>query len=505
MNRTTTVFGREDVPKGGYVCEVAIGRRVISAPLKPVLNPAHCDEIVGAVAQGTVGHIEEAVHVAISAGAEWSAVSIDTRRQRLIDAADAIESRIEELALLLTREQGKTRLEAEFDVRGAAVSLRYYADLATEALGDRTFRENDSTTILLGKRPIGVTGVIVPWNSPVHLAFLGIAPSLAAGNAVVVKPSSMAPLALGKTLEIVADLLPAGVINVVPGSGDVGAAIAAHPGVRKIFFTGSTETGKKIMEAAASNLKRLSLELGGNDPAIVLASATITEKLALEVLRGTFALSGQVCFGIKRIYVHRSRYDDFVREFTSVAERITVGDGTNEVVTMGPVNNRQQFDRVHDLIGAARESGATVAEAGTVADPASWDSGYFIRPTIVTGISAHHSLVVEEQFGPVVPIIAFEDEDEVVGLANGTEFGLAASIWTDDISHAFELAPRIQAGSVFINAHRAGVSDVSTPFGGFKQSGLGREHGLAALDACLETQVIGEYRDVSGFPLSALS
>jgi len=487
-----------------YDCAVLIGGAVRDAPMMPVRNPARVDEIVGRVALAGVDHVEEAVRAATVAARSWAALSPHERGALLRDAAAQIEPRVEELAALLTREQGKTLLEARSDVRGSVLCLRYFAELAEAALGEEPFRDDERATILLGRRPVGVTGVIVPWNSPVHLAFLGISPSLAAGNPVIVKPSEFAPLALGEVLRILAAALPPGVVGLLPGAAEAGAAMSAHPGIRKIFFTGSTATGKRIMSAAAGNLKRLSLELGGNDPAIVLDSAVVDDELALEVARGSFALSGQVCFGIKRIYVHRSLYAEFLDAFVAAVDRIVVGDGLREDVTMGPVNNRPQWERVQQLIEVARSSGGELRELGQQAEPAGWDRGHFIRPTVVTGLTPDHPLVVQEQFGPVVPVLAYDGVDEVIAQINASEFGLGASLWSPDTAQALALARRLESGSVFINAHRAGVSDVATPFGGFKQSGIGRGHGLPALYACLETQAIVNVWDRTGFPPSPL-
>ncbi|HEY4270343.1 MAG TPA: aldehyde dehydrogenase family protein [Galbitalea sp.] len=480
------------------------GERVRVTSSQPVMNPARLTEQVGRIADGTAELVDAAVASATVAGRAWARRDPVERAAMMSAAADAIEARVDELGLLLTREQGKTLIESRYDVKGSAVSLRYYAGLAAGLGREETLRDDERSTILIGKRAMGVTGVIVPWNSPVHLAFLGIAPALAAGNAVVVKPSSFAALALSEVVGIVASVLPPGVIGFVPGPNAVGAALVEHPGVRKIFFTGSTKTGKAITAASAGNLKRLSLELGGNDPAIVLDSATIDGRLITELARGAFSITGQVCFGIKRIFAHRSNYDAVVAGLVARIDSIVIGDGRAPGVTMGPVNNAPQFARVRDLVGSARASGATVSEGGIVDDPDAWDNGYFLRPSIVTRLDRNHPLSLEEQFGPSLPVLPFDDEEDAIELANAGEFGLSASVWTDDIDHARSVARQIEAGSVYINAHRAGVSDVATPFGGVKQSGIGRSHGPWALEACLETQVIADFRDLTGFPPPAI-
>jgi aldehyde dehydrogenase len=240
--------------------------------------------------------------------------------------------------------------------------------------------------------------------------------------------------------------------------------------------------------------------LGGNDPAIVLDSATVTDRMARELVSGVYTLSGQVCFNVKRIYVHASRYDQFVDRFTAAVDELVVGDGLDPRATMGPLNNRMQYDRVVSLVDGARAAGGTVRRLGHKLSERDWERGYFLPPMVVTGLAPDAELVATEQFGPVVPVLPFGDDDQAVAMANATEYGLAASVWTDDREHARRVARRLEAGSVFVNVHRIGASDVSMPFGGFKRSGMGRNHGVAALHACTESQVIADWTDVSGLP-----
>lgn len=480
--------------------EVRVAGTSLHAETAPVRNPARTIEVVGEVALGTAAHVDAAVAAAHDAFPRWAALPAAARAELCPAALNAWRPHVAELSELLTREQGKVLWEAKSDVGGATGILQYYADQAGYVAADTIFRKDERGTVWTGRRPTGVTAVIVPWNSPVYLGFLAIAPALIAGNTVVVKPPEQTPLTLSETVRLVAEKLPPGVLNCVPGGGGPGAALARHELVRKVLFTGSTATGQEIMRAAAGNLKNLSLELGGNDPAIVLGSAVPGPRLIEELVRGVYALSGQVCFAIKRIYVQRSHYRDVLDGFLAAADRIVVGDGLRPEVTMGPVNNRAQYERVRTLMERTREAGATVREAGRKDDPAGWDDGYFFRPAVVTEISPDAELVVSEQFGPIVPVIPFDSDDEAVRLANGTDYGLAASVWTDDEAHGLAVAQRIQAGSVFLNTHRAGASDVSMPFGGVKRSGIGRLHGVAALDACTEFQTIASYTDVSSFP-----
>jgi aldehyde dehydrogenase len=313
---------------------------------------------------------------------------------------------------------------------------------------------------------------------------------------VVLKLPDNAPLALSSVLLHLARLLPPGVLNVLAGAGrEIGVHLTTHSLVRKVSFTGSTDTGRTIMRDASSNLKNLGLELGGNDPAVVLESAVVDDALVTGLLRGAFMTTGQVCYAPKRLYVHRSHFGQFVDAFTAAAAGIRVGDGLDPAVTMGPLNNKAQYDTVNQLIAASREEGARVRSVGEYIGTDGSD-GYFVRPTIVTGVQQDSPLVQQEQFGPALPILAFDSEADVVALANDSEYGLAASVWSQDVEHAFAVARRIQAGSVFVNVHRVGASDPSMPFGGFKQSGIGRGHGEIALDEAMELQVLADRIDM---------
>jgi aldehyde dehydrogenase len=476
------------------------GEELDVAEWLPVVNPARTSEVVGEVAMGGAEHVDRAVQAAAAAFPAWAALHPRERAERMAAAAAALAEHVGRLGELLTREQGKVLWETKLDVGGAGYMLKWYTDLADSLAEDEVFRSDARGTIWTGRRPMGVTGVIVPWNSPVYLGFLGIAPALLAGNTVVVKPSELAPLALGEVLRIVAEHFPTGVLNVVPGGREAGAAIAGHPLIRKVFFTGSTTTGQAVMREAAGNLKNISLELGGNDPAIVLESAHVDDALAEELVRSVYSASGQICFDVKRIYVHEAHHADFVERFTAAADRLVVGDGLDPRVSMGPVSNRAQYDKVSGLIERTKASGATVRTVGRQLDPGSWDEGLFLLPSVVTDVDPKAEVVVDEQFGPVVPILPFTDDAEAIAMANDTEFGLAASVWSRDREHALRVARQVQSGTVFINVHRYGASDVSMPFGGVKGSGIGRGHGLSALHACTELQTVADYVDVSAFP-----
>ncbi|MDG4798345.1 aldehyde dehydrogenase family protein [Micromonospora sp. WMMD1082] len=472
-----------------------------SADLLPVRNPANRDEVVGTVALGSADHVDRALDLAVAAAPGWAALTATARADLLRSAADALDRHDPAArAVLLTREHGKVRWESTLDVGGAAAILRYYAGLAAEFDAEVDHR-NAAGTARFRRRPLGVTAVIVPWNYPVYLASLMLVPALLAGNPVVVKPSEVTPLALTETLRILAAALPPGVVTVVPGTGSVaGTALTTDRRVRAVLFTGSTATGRTIMAAAAPTLKRLGLELGGNDPALVLESAMIDDRLIDELVRGTFTSSGQVCYSVKRIYVHRSRYAELVTAYTEAADALVVGDGRDPETTIGPLTTRSQYDRVRALVAEARRHGARVRTVGRRGTTAHWERGNFLLPTVVTDAPHDIALVTEEQFGPTVPILPFDTDDEAVALANGTDYGLAASVWSADASHADTVARRIEAGSVFVNAHRLGASDLAMPFGGAKQSGLGRRHGFVAVEECSELQTIAHVVNPASLP-----
>lgn len=460
-----------------------------------VHNPARLTETVGEYGRAGKDIAEAAVSAAHRAFPAWAATPAAQRAGLLLAGIADMEADLDTLAPLLTREHGKILADATAELTNTVKTLRYYADLVDYI--ERETRTDDHRGRIIERRvPMGVVAVVVPWNYPVLLAALMYAPALMAGNTVVLKLPDNAPLALSRVLLHLAKRLPPGVLNVLAGAGrDIGVHLTTHPLVRRVSFTGSTDTGRTIMRDASVNLKNLGLELGGNDPAIVLGTAVVDDGLVNGLLRGAFMTTGQVCYAPKRLYVHRSNYQQFVDAFLAAADAIRVGDGLDPVVTMGPLNNKAQYDTVNQLIAASRQEGANVQSVGEYIGTDGSD-GYFVRPTIVTGVHQDSALVQQEQFGPALPILAFDSEDEVVGLANDSEYGLAASVWSQDVEHAFSLARRIQAGTVFVNVHRVGASDPSMPFGGFKQSGIGRGHGEIALDEAMELQVLADRIDM---------
>ena len=464
----------------------------------PIRNPARRSETVGHVAMAAPEDVGAAVGAAESASAIWAARSARERAELLLAAASAIEEGVDERAELLTREHGKPVGEARMDAGGAVKILRYYAGLA-ERFDPPEVTEDERGRVVRTRVPYGPTAVIAPWNAPVYLSFLMVAPALLAGNTVVIKPSEVVPLACTETLAIAATELPPGVLNVVLGDAEVGAALAEHPAIARISFTGSVPTGRALMRAAADSIKGISLELGGNDPALILEGARITDELVSELVKGVYTGTGQICYNVKRIYVHASHHDEFVERFAAAVDELVVGDGRDPRTTLGPLATEAQFRSVCALIDRTEREGAEVRRLGRKLDPGSWEDGLFLLPTVVTGVQPGAEIVTCEQFGPTVPILPFDELDEAVRLANASEYGLAASVWDDDVDHAFEVAERVDAGTVFVNVHRVGASDISMEFGGRRQSGLGRGHGYVALEEASEIKVIAQRTDLSAY------
>jgi acyl-CoA reductase-like NAD-dependent aldehyde dehydrogenase len=404
----------------------------------------------------------------------------ERRREALRACAEAVKARVGELAPILTREQGKPLARASEELIGSAVWFSYTAGLEIPV---EVLQDDENVRIEVRRRPHGVVGAITPWNFPVLLAVWKIAPALRAGNTVVIKPSPFTPLSTLKLGEVLRDALPPGVLNVVSGGDELGAWVSSHPRVRKISFTGSVATGKKVAAAAAPDLKRYTLELGGNDAAIVLEDAD-PARIAEKLFWGAFANSGQVCSAIKRLYVHERIAAPLVEALAAVARGVKVGDGMQPDVQLGPVNNRPQFERVVGLIEDARRAGARVVTGGG----ARGDAGYFVEPTLVTGVAEGVRLVDEEQFGPALPILTFRDVDDAVARANGTMYGLSGSVWSADPARAAAVAGRLECGTAWVNQHLAIVPHA--PFGGAKWSGVGVENGPWGLLGFTELQTV---------------
>ncbi|WP_458109536.1 aldehyde dehydrogenase family protein [Arthrobacter sp. R3-55] len=449
---------------------------------RTILDPA-TGEAVGEAPVHTVDDLEAAISAAAAAQPAWASLGHDARSAALMKAADAVERSAEELAQLLSREQGKplNGPNARFEVGACAAWLR--ATAATP-LDPETVVDDGETHAQLHYRPIGVVGAIGPWNWPMMITVWQIAPALRMGNAVVVKPSEYTPLSVLALASIINQELPEGLLSVVSGGRDVGARLAEHPVIGKVMFTGSTATGKAIIRSSADTVKRLTLELGGNDAGIVLPDSD-PKAIAEGLFWGAFINTGQTCAALKRLYVHESQYEAVCSELVAVAAAMPMGNGLDENNVLGPLQNRQQYDIVARLVEAARESGARVLLGG---NPDADAPGNFYPTTLVADIDNDNPLVAEEQFGPALPIIKYSTVDEAVAKANALDVGLGASVWSSDLNAAREVASRIQAGTVWINKH--GAVDPRVPFGGAKQSGYGLEFGAEGLKALGVPQVI---------------
>ncbi|MBT2521090.1 aldehyde dehydrogenase family protein [Arthrobacter sp. ISL-28] len=453
-----------------------------SGPTRTVLDPATGDP-VGEAPVHTLEDLELAVGAAQAAQPAWAALGHDARSAALLKAADAVERSAEELARLLSREQGKplNGPNARFEVGACAAWLR---TTATTELKPETVVDDGETYAELHYKPIGVVGAIGPWNWPMMITIWQIAPALRMGNTVVVKPSKMTPLSVLALVKVLNEELPGGVLNIISGDREVGARLAEHPAVGKIMFTGSTAAGRAIIKSSADTVKRLTLELGGNDAGIVLPDAD-PKAIAEGLFWGAFINTGQTCAALKRLYVHDDIYDAVCDELTNVAKTMPMGNGLDENNVLGPLQNKAQYDIVAQLVEAARVSGARILLGG---DPDPDQPGYFYPTTLVADIDNDNPLVAEEQFGPALPIIRYSTVDEAVAHANALEVGLGASVWSSDPAAAREVAARIQAGTVWINKH--GAVDPRVPFGGAKQSGYGLEFGVEGLKALGVPQVI---------------
>ncbi|MFG2772373.1 aldehyde dehydrogenase family protein [Streptomyces sp. NPDC048350] len=443
-----------------------------------VVDPATA-RVLAQAPDCTPRQLDAAMAAAAGAQPAWSRDERG-RRHALNEAAAVIEAHAGRLAALVTAEQGKPLAQARDEVMASAVWLRHYAQME---LPHEIVQDDDEGYAEIVARPLGVVAAIAPWNFPVVLAVWKIAPALLAGNTVVLKPSPYTPLATLHLGELLRTCLPAGVLNVISGRDPLGASMTAHPVPRKISFTGSTATGRRVAVAAAGDLKRVTLELGGNDPAIVLPDAE-PEEFAASLVRSAFVNSGQVCFAVKRIYVPAERHDAWVQALTVHAAALRVGAGHDDQVEMGPLSNRAQLDRVTALVDDARARGALVATGGA---PLAGE-GYFYAPTVLAGAADGMPVVDEEQFGPVLPVVAYRNPGDAVAAANASAYGLTASVWSPDTDRAAGLARSLDCGQVSLNAHGAGVRP-DLPFGGSKASGIGRENGRWGLEEFTQLQV----------------
>lgn len=444
----------------------------------PVTNPARTTETVGSIPAGSPEDVDKAVAAAQRAQRNWSQLSLGERAEGIRQAGARLASiPPPDGPEVLTREMGKVLGESVLDFQTPPWVWSHHLDdlPATEALLTTRFADGD---VLVRRRPVGVVGAIVPWNWPIALLGVKLGPALLAGNTVVAVPSPYASLSVLLAVEAMAEALPPGAVNVVTGSGDrVGAALSAHPDVGMVAFTGGTAVGRAVAEATGRSLKPAVLELGGNDAAVLLEDAEVTDDLVRNLATGFAMTSGQVCFAIKRLYVHDSLFSEVVDRLADALDETVVGDGLDPEVTMGPLANRRQFEHVASLVHEAAAAGAKIRTVGRRRDPDSWDGGYFRLPQLVTDVDRHARIVAEEQFGPALPILPFRTDDEAIELVNSTRYGLTCSLWSADRDRARALADRVDVGVVSINKHGMAAFDVRAPFGGTKDSGFGREMG----------------------------
>ncbi|MGY1883947.1 aldehyde dehydrogenase family protein [Blastococcus sp. SYSU DS0753] len=465
-----------------------IGGETSASDVRAIYDPGRLDDVVAEVAVGNADDVDRAVRAAHAAFPGWRDTPVAERAQKLLAAADVLIGSAEELAPLLVREHGGVLWESQTDFGLGTGVLQHTASLLEDFFEPVRF-DDEQSTISNEKVPRGVAAAIVPWNMPVVLTMMKLAPALGTGNTLVLKPSPFAPAALTLALEKIAAQLPPGVLNVVHGEGDVGSALTRHPLVRKVGFTGGTATATKVLESTASTIKNVTLELGGNDPAIVLDDADLDTTIE-RMLKGVYTRTGQICFAVKRIYVPRAMYARFADAFCARVDEYAVGHGLDPQASFGPLNNEAQFKKVQDLLDRTRNSSATLVELGRKLDPSSWDNGYYMLPYVVRDVEHADPVSCEEQFGSVVPLIAYDDEEQVIAWANDSEWGLGSSVWTSDPDRGFAMARRIEAGSTFINTHSFESLDLRMPFGGVKQSGIGREFGTAGLSEYVEDHAI---------------
>jgi acyl-CoA reductase-like NAD-dependent aldehyde dehydrogenase len=450
-----------------------------------VVNPGDLSDIVGSAPRLDAGAVDRTVRYAAKVQADWARLPAVERAAMVVKAA-AAAAEVPGLAEMLTREQGKTIAEAREEVAGMALFAGFYAAKA-EQLDAGELRTNEpGLTARIYSEPVGVVAIITPFNWPLGLSTSKAFPALIAGNAIVVKPAPTTPLAVIAAFRAMAEVLPKGLVSVVTGGVEVPEALCTHPLVRMVSFTGSTRTGGIVASTATRTLKNVHLELGGNDPALFLEDMVLTPELFRSLVGVAFVTTGQVCFALKRLYVPHAMVDDVVEGLGEVMSQFRVGPGMNPETTLGPLHNRAQRDIVSGMLAEAAQRG-TVRRYGTMTvDP---DSGWYLRPSLVTGLDESSALVAEEQFGPALPVIAYDDVDDAVARANSTEYGLTASVWSPDVERAVGVARRLQAGQKTVNYHGFNGS-LEAPFGGVKQSGVGRELGMEGLLAYTDSQVV---------------
>ncbi|KAL6236246.1 hypothetical protein BDW75DRAFT_250277 [Aspergillus navahoensis] len=450
------------------------GEQTSTAEKRHGINPA-TGEPNPDVPVATKEDVDRAVAAAQAAFKTWSEVPFEERRKALLAFADAIEQYAEDFSKLLVQEQGKPLPFATYEVAESTRIIRSQAEIA-EGLKDEIIEDSAEKKIVVRHTPIGVGAGIIPWNFPCVLAIVKVAPALLTGNVIIIKPSPFTPYCGLKLAELAQRFFPPGVVQALSGDDQLGPWLTAHPGIGKISFTGSSATGKKVMESASKTLKRVTLELGGKDAAIVCKNVDV-QSVAPEVVSKGFLNSGQICLAVKRIYVHESIYEEFRDAAVAYAKTVQVGPGTQEGVFMGPLQNSMQYEKVKGFFADLTKEQLSLTHAD--GEPFDNKPGYFIKPTIIDRPAEDSRIATEEQFGPIVPLLSWSDESDVIARANNTQMGLGASVWANDLDEAARIAAKLQAGSVWVNTHFEG--DPRAPFGGHKESGIGTENGLHGL------------------------
>jgi acyl-CoA reductase-like NAD-dependent aldehyde dehydrogenase len=461
------------------------GRPVSTDSRFEVLNPAD-GSVVASCPAATPDDVDAAVAAARRAFPAWSATTDAERTKKLKLVADLIEKHHQELSELVTREQGKTQSGpgANLEVGGAVAWTRVTADLA---LPEQTIQDDGSGKITVRRKPVGVVGSITPWNWPLMIAVWHIVPALRVGCTVVIKPSPFTPLSTLRLVSLMNDVLPPGVVNVVTGGAEIGNHMSQHPGIDKMVFTGSIDTGKKIMGAAARTLRRVTLELGGNDAGIVLPGTHVAP-LIEKLFWGCFINAGQTCAALKRLYVHEHQYEEFVDAFADYVSKIPVGTGLDAANLIGPLTNEAQRDKVASMVDEARGLGARIVTGGVKPQT----PGYFYPLTVIADATDQMRVVCEEQFGPAIPILKYKTVDEAIQRANSLAVGLGGSIWGNDTEAAAEYAARLECGTAWVNQH--GALHPLAPFGGVKSSGIGVEFNVDGLKEYTTIQVLNVAR-----------
>jgi len=457
------------------------GKSISTEKTFDVKNPATGDSI-GSASMSNKDHVSQAVAAAKAAQPSWAAKSDEERKSTMNKVADILAENTAYLAKWITEEQGKPMAGpgSMFEMQACVGWTQVPAslDLPVEVIFEDDTRKDE-----LHRKPIGVIGAIAPWNWPLMIAIWQIIPAIRTGNTVVLKPSEYTTIGTLEMVRLINTVLPPGVLNTVSGGGDIGASLVEHKDVDKIMFTGSTSTARKIIESSKGNMARLTLECGGNDAAIILPGTDIKSK-AEDLFWGAFINMGQTCACAKRLYVHENDYDAVVEVLSDLASKMPMGNGMEDGIVLGPIQNKMQFDKVNDLVEDAKSKGAEVICGGSPLG----GSGYFYPITLLGNVDNGHRIVDEEQFGPVLPIIKYKLVEEAIQKANDTKTGLGGSVWGDDLDQAAEVASKIQAGTVWINQH--GAIHPMVPFGGIKESGYGVEFGIEGLKAVTRPQVI---------------